>query len=238
VSGSDDAAPASRRRLYGRRRGKRLRAGRQALVERLLPELAFEIEATSVAVLEPTQLFPFAVTEVWLEIGFGNGEHLAYQAEANPTVGLIGVEPYLAGAARMVAHVDERRLSNVRLFLDDARLLLPCLADASIARLFTLFPDPWPKARHHKRRLVAEDTVREASRILEADGEWRLATDDMGYCRWILGLLTGRADFAWLAEGAEDWRRRPADGPETRYEAKAAAAGRRAAYLRFRRCPG
>ncbi|MDP6709066.1 MAG: tRNA (guanosine(46)-N7)-methyltransferase TrmB [Alphaproteobacteria bacterium] len=237
MSRPDDGASGNRRRLYGRRRGKRLRAGRLALVERLLPELAFDIDTTAPAALDPAGLFPAAVAEVWLEIGFGNGEHLAYQAAANPGIGLIGVEPYLAGVARMVAYIDERRLANVRLFIDDARLLLPCLADASITRLFTLFPDPWPKTRHHKRRLVAADTVAEASRILTPGGEWLLATDDMDYCRWMLGLLTGRSDFAWTAERAEDWRRRPADWPETRYEAKAAAAGRQAAYLRFRRHP-
>ncbi len=234
--GTDGEPP--RRLLYGRRRGKRLRAGRQALVERRLPELGFEIDATTPGGLDPRTLFSPAVDEVWLEIGFGNGEHLTHQAEASPGIGLIGADPYLAGVARMVAHVEERRLENVRLYVDDARLLLAALADASIGRLFTLFPDPWPKARHHKRRLVCEATILEAARVLAPGGEWRLATDDMDYCRAMLRQLTGQAAFGWLAEGAEDWRRRPADWPETRYEAKAAAAGRPAVYLRFRRLSG
>lgn len=232
---SDAAGPAPRRLLYGRRRGKRLRAGRQALVDRLLPDLAIEIEGLAPGALDPRTLFPFQVSDVWLEIGFGNGEHLVHQGEANPDIGLLGAEPYLAGVARMVAHVHERGLENVRLHVDDARLLLTALADASIGRLFTLFPDPWPKTRHHKRRLVTEATVLEVARVLAPGAEWRLATDDMGYCRWMLRHLTGRVEFAWLAEGAADWRRRPADWPETRYEAKARASGRAAVFLRFRR---
>ena len=126
-------------------------------------------------------------------------------------------------------------MNNVRIFADDARLLLDVLIDQSLGRLFTLFPDPWPKTRHHKRRFVQPDTVQAVARILKPGGEWRLATDDMGYCRWILRHLIGRSDFAWLIEDASDWRQRTADWPETRYEAKALADGRAPMFLKFRR---
>ena len=219
--------------LYGRRRGKPPRAGRQALLERRLPELSIDLAGTTPGTLQPRRLFTGPVADVWLEIGFGAGEHLADQLEAHPNVGMLGVEPYLAGVARLIAHVEARRLSNLRLFVDDARLLLEALADASIGRLFTLFPDPWPKVRHHKRRLVSPETVKMAARVLKPGAEWRLATDDPGYARQMLLLLTAAPAFAWLAESAEDWRRRPADWPQTRYEAKALSQGRQPIYLRF-----
>jgi len=226
-----------RKTLYGRRRGKPPRPARQALLERLLPELAISLGDVRPRSLDPRSLFAPRPAEVWLEIGFGAGEHLAALAAAHPERGFIGVEPFQAGLARMVAHVEENGLRNVRLFGDDARLLLAALADRSLGRAFLLFPDPWPKTRHHKRRFVQGQTVGELARLLVDRAEWRLATDDMSLCRWMLGRLTNRPEFDWLAERAEDWRRRPADWPPTRYEQKALAAGRRPAYLRFRRRP-
>lgn len=226
-----------RKTLYGRRRGKPLRPARQALVERLLPELTIPLDGAAPRSLDPRRLFPHAPDEVWLEIGFGAGEHLAALAAAHPERGFIGVEPFQAGLARMVAHVAERDLRNVRLFGDDARLLIAALADRSLGRAFLLFPDPWPKARHHKRRFVQRESVDEMARVLADGAEWRLATDDMGLCRWMLAHLVDRPEFEWLAESASDWRSRPADWPPTRYERKAQAAGRRPVYLRFRRRP-
>ena len=228
---------ARRKTLYGRRRGKPPRPARQALLERLLPELAIALDGLAPGGLDPRSLFAHAPAEVWLEIGFGAGEHLAALAAAHPERGFIGVEPFAAGLARMVAHVAERDLRNVRLLGDDARPLLAALADRSLARAFLLFPDPWPKVRHHKRRFVQDETVSQLARLLIDGGEWRLATDDMGLCRWMLAHLVDRREFEWLAEGPADWRTRPADWPPTRYEAKARAAGRRPAYLRFRRRP-
>ena len=226
-----------RKTLYGRRRGKPPRPARQAWLDRLLPELAIQLDGLAPRSLDPRCLFAHAPAEVWLEVGFGAGEHLAALAEAHPERGFIGVEPFQAGFARMVAHVAEKRLGNVRLLADDARLLLTALADGSLGRAFLLFPDPWPKARHHKRRFVQDGTVTELARLLADGAEWRLATDDMGLCRWMLAHLVERPEFEWLAEGPADWRSRPADWPPTRYEAKALAAGRRPAYLRFRRRP-
>jgi tRNA (guanine-N7-)-methyltransferase len=230
-----EAGHRRRRILYGRRRGKRPRPGRQALLEARLPGLALELAGVAPGTLEPGQLFGTPVRASWLEIGFGAGEHLAWQLAANPEVGILGAEPYLAGVARLVGALDEAAVPRLRLLLDDGRLLLEALAPASLERLFTLFPDPWPKARHHKRRLVQPETAAAAARVLASGGEWRLATDDMDYARWMLRCLTGNTEFEWLARHADDWRHRPADWPETRYEAKALAAGRRPLYLRFRR---
>lgn len=226
-----------RKTLYGRRRGKPLRPGRQALLERLLPELEIQLAGAAPGSFDPRALFRHAPAEVWLEIGFGAGEHLATLAADRPDLGFIGVEPFQAGLARMVAHVAERGLGNVRLFADDARLLIAALADASLGRAFLLFPDPWPKTRHHKRRFVQDETVSELARVLADGAEWRLATDDMGLARWMLAHLVDRPEFEWLAERADDWRVRPPDWPPTRYEQKALAAGRRPVYFRFRRRP-
>jgi tRNA (guanine-N7-)-methyltransferase len=231
-----DEVSRPRRILYGRRRGKPPRPGRQALVEARLPALALDADNLP-AGLAPATLFAAPVREVWFEVGFGAGEHLAWQLAAHPEVGMIGAEPYMAGVARLVGTMDQADLPRVRLLPDDGRLLLEALAPASIGRLFTLFPDPWPKARHRKRRLVQPATVAAAARVLAPGAEWRLATDDMDYARWMLRCLTGCAEFAWLAAHADDWRRRPDDWPPTRYEAKALAAGRRPLYLRFRRLP-
>lgn len=184
--------------------------------------------------LDPAQLFP-AARELWLEIGFGGGEHLASQARAHPDVGFVGVEPFVTGVARLLAEMTAGGLGNIRIFPDDARLLLPALPDGSLGRIFVLFPDPWPKKRHHKRRIVNPETVAEFARLLRPGGELRIATDDVGYARWILAACLAEPRLEWLAERAADWRERPADWPPTRYEQKALAAGRRPVYFRFRR---
>lgn len=182
--------------------------------------------------LDPRGLFVPPVREVWLEIGFGGGEHLLAQAAAHPEIGLIGVEPFLGGVARLLAAVGARGCSNVRVLADDARLLLAALPDASIGRLFVLFPDPWPKLRHHKRRIVNPATVAAMARVLLPAGELRLATDDPDYAAAMEAALAGepRLAFARLP-------RRPADWPGTRYEAKALAAGRTPVWLRAERRP-
>ncbi len=219
--------------LYGRRRGKKLRPARQALIEKLLPELRIELPASGR--LEPATLFAAPPEAVWLEIGFGGGEHLAWQAKANPEAGLIGCEPFVNGLASLLAQVSAQALANVRVFDDDARKLLDVLAEASIARLFVLFPDPWPKARHHKRRIIGRETLDACARVLADGAELRLATDDMSYCRWMLERLVGHGAFDWLARGPADWRERPDDWPQTRYEAKARKQGARPVFLRYRR---
>lgn len=229
------AAPP-RRQIWGRRHGPRLRPGRQLLLEARLPQLAITLPETGR--LEPRLLFPRPPREVWLEIGFGGGEHLAAQAAAHRDVGFLGVEPFVNGVARLLALAEEAGLDNIRILMDDARLLLRALADASIGRAFVLFPDPWPKLRHHKRRIVNPATVAGLARVLAPGAELRLATDDPDYARAMLEAVLRDGRFAWLAECAADWLARPEGGPPTRYEAKAQAAGRRCTYLRFRREPG
>ena len=207
------------------------------MLDRLLPELRYVPGQAAPGSVDPGGLFAGSVREVWLEIGFGGGEHLAAQAAAHRDIGFLGAEPFRNGLARMLGHIDDAALDNVRLIEDDAGLLLQDLADASITRAFLLFPDPWPKRRHHKRRFVSPANVDALARVLADGASWRIATDDMGYCRWILAALTAHPAFEWTARGPADWRRRADDWPATRYEAKALAAGRRPAYLSFRRRP-
>lgn len=223
------------RRVYGRRRGRKLRPGRQSLTQSLLPRLSIALPEQGS--LDPANLFRSSPSGVWLEIGFGAGEHLVAQAERHPDIGFIGVEVFENGVARLVGEVDRRGLGNVRIFVDDARLLLDRLVPASIGRMFILFPDPWPKQRHHKRRLVAPATLDRFAAIMQPGAELRLATDDRDYLAWMLQHVTAHPDFLWLARRSADWRERPPDWPPTRYEEKARAAGRAPAFLRFARRP-
>jgi tRNA (guanine-N7-)-methyltransferase len=221
------------RLIYGRRKGHRLRPGRQRLLDELLPKL--QVHVPEGGPLDPASLFAHRPRRFWLEIGFGGGEHLAYQAAAHPDVGLIGCEPFIGGVARLLSLIETQGLANIRLFTDDARLLVQALPDACLERVFILFPDPWPKTRHHKRRIVNPVTAREFARLLLPGGEVRLASDDMGYVRAMLLALRARPELQWLARRPGDWRERPADWPMTRYESKAVAAGRACVYLGFLR---
>ncbi|MGE4217999.1 MAG: tRNA (guanosine(46)-N(7))-methyltransferase TrmB [Alphaproteobacteria bacterium] len=230
---TEDRPPAGR--VYGRRRGRPLRGGRQALIEDLLPRLRLEVPAAGR--LDPQAIFGCPVQAVWLEIGFGGGEHLAWQAAAHPDIGMIGAEVFLNGVASLLAHVADAPPANLRLFPDDARALLDALPDASLDRVFLLFPDPWPKQRHHRRRFIQPANLDRLARIMRDGAELRMASDHMDYLRWMLFHTQRHPDFVWQADGPEDWRHRTADWPETRYEAKAKARGLRPAYLRFRRRP-
>jgi tRNA (guanine-N7-)-methyltransferase len=218
------------RLIYGRRKGHRLRPGRQRLLAEVLPDL--EVILPESGLLDAAVLFP-GRDRLWLEIGSGGGEHLVAQALANPKVGLIGCEPYVSGVARTLSLVQGHRRDNVRLFTDDVRLLMHVLPDACLERIFVLFPDPWPKKRHHKRRIVNPATAAEFRRLLRAGGELRLATDDMTYARAMLLALRLCPALHWQARRPADWRARPSDSPPTRYENKALAAGRACVYLRF-----
>lgn len=215
---------------FGRRRGRKLRAGRAALLDTLLPQLAVSLPAGD-APIDPRTLFPASPREVWLEIGFGGGEHLAWQAEHDPDVGLIGCEPYENGVVALLGHVRDRGLANIRIWNDDARLLLERLAPASIARAFVLFPDPWPKARHHKRRLIQAPFLDALARVLTPGAEFRLASDHADYVAWMLERVPVHPAFALTAR----FDARPADWPETRYEAWSVGEGRHPAYLSFTR---
>ncbi|MBI1209214.1 MAG: tRNA (guanosine(46)-N7)-methyltransferase TrmB [Azospirillum sp.] len=229
-----ESQPDRDERYHGRRRGRPLRKLRTALLETLLPRLAVDRPAPG-SRLDPASLFPHPVAEVWLEIGFGGGEHLAAQAAAHPAIGFVGCEPFLNGIAGLLTHIDSRNLANVRIYPDDARPLLDALPDASIGRCFVLFGDPWPKQRHRERRFVGPANLDRLARILKPGAELRLASDDPVLIAWMIDHAWHHPAFEWLAEGPQDWRTRPADWPPTRYEQKAITAGRRPVFLRFRR---
>jgi tRNA (guanine-N7-)-methyltransferase len=223
-----------RRTLYGRRRGKKLRAGQQGLLDTLLPKLMLQLPANS-GEIDLARAFGGSIPKggVWLEIGFGSGEHLVQQALAHPEVGLIGCEPYVNGVAKCLAEIERAALANVRLFPDDARLLMAALPPRSLGRVFVLFPDPWPKTRHHKRRLVQRATLDSLAGLMKPGAELRLATDDPSYLPWMVEHTTTHPAFEWLAERPSDWRGRPDDWPPTRYEQKKIAG--RPVFLRLRR---
>ncbi len=220
-------------RSYGRRRGRPLSARQQALMDGVLPRLALDLSQPPPQPLSGLFGTRAGVIETWLEIGFGGAEHLLWQAERNPQAGIIGCEPFVDGVVKALDGIEARQLGNVRLHADDARAVLAWLPDASIARAFILFPDPWPKARHRKRRLVSSATLAALARVMRPGAELRVGTDIGDYARTILIAFQAELAFRWLAEHPDDWRVRPADWPETRYERKAITAGRRCAYLRF-----
>ena len=208
---TDDLRPL---RTFGRIKSRPIKPRQAALLETLLPRIRLPQGR-----FDPRDLTPEA-KEVWLEIGFGGGEHLAAQAERGPQNLYLGAEPFLNGVASVLRHIDERGLTNVRLLAGDARTLMAALPDASLDRLIILFPDPWPKARHHKRRLVQDDFVADAARLLKAGGRLRFATDWADYADWALQRFLASPDLAWQAEAADDWRKPPADHVTTRYEEK------------------
>lgn len=228
--------PSPPLQLYGRRQGRPLRKQRAGLMASLLPRLRLALPDDAARLREPATLFPDMATPpqaLWLEVGFGGGEHLAWQAAVHPEVGFIGCEPFVNGVASLLQHVQAQALHNVRIVDDDARPLLAALPEASIDRCFVLFADPWPKPRHHRRRFIGPDNLPHLARILRDGAELRLASDDIGLVRWMLDHTWHHPDFVWLARAAADWRQRPADAPPTRYEEKARAAGRRPVFLRF-----
>lgn len=218
-------------RSYGRRKGRKASPRQQALARDLLPRLSLPLEEPAPADL--AALGGSACRKIWLEIGFGGGEHLVWQAENDGAALLIGCEPFMDGVVKVLDAIDSRAIGNVRLHADDARTVLRWLPPGSIDRAFILFPDPWPKARHRKRRLVNPETVSALARVLRPGAELRLGTDIGDYAAQMLEVVLGSGRFDWLAERAADWRVRCADWPPTRYEKKAIREGRRCAYLRF-----
>lgn len=219
---------------HGRRRGRRLRGRRQLLLDEMLPRLRVQLPASGGA-LDPSSLFSARPFEIWLEVGFGSGEHLAEQARRHPHIGFIGCEVFVNGVAALLAQLERMGLTNVRIVDDDCRQLLAVLPKASVSRLFLLFPDPWPKLRHAKRRFVSPANIELMAHLLADGAELRVATDDPGYVRWTLQHLADHPDFSWLAATPRDWREPPLDWVETRYQRKAAAAGRRVVFLAFER---
>lgn len=228
--------PSSRKRqIHGRRLGKKLRPGQLSLLSDLLPSLRIPVTPDQPQDLDLGTLFESPRQETWLEIGFGGGEHLVHQAESHPETGFLGCEPFINGMAKLLRTISLNGLSNIRIYDDDARDLISCLPDASIDRIYLLYPDPWPKRRHHKRRFVQVDVLLELARIMADKAELYFATDIPDLIDWTFIQLQQTPEFSWQARSAEDWRQPYPGWPGTRYEAKALREGRTPAYLTFQR---
>jgi tRNA (guanine-N7-)-methyltransferase len=227
---SDDL---QKRAFFGRRKGHRLKPQQAALFETVLPRLALDLETAAPANL--ATLFPTPVGPVRLEVGFGGGEHMLADAERDPQTGFIGVEPFVNGMAKALAAITARGLVNIRLHFGDAIHVLDWLPGHSIARLDLIYPDPWPKRRHWKRRFVQDATIAAMARVLEPGGSFRFVTDWPDYAAWTLRHLMRSREFEWTAERADDWRLPWLGFSGTRYEAKAKREGRAPCYLIFRR---
>jgi tRNA (guanine-N7-)-methyltransferase len=211
-------------RSYGRRRGRKPSARQAALLHDDLPRLTFD----------PANP-PVGFTRRWLEIGFGGGEHLLWQARKNPNVAMIGCEPFEDGVIKVLTAITGEELKNIRLHMGDVREILLSIQPDSIDRAFILFPDPWPKRKHRKRRLVNESLLRLLTKVMRPGAELRIGTDIGDYARTMLEAFATEPLFVWQAQSPEDWRVRPDDWPETRYEAKAVREGRKRYYFRFLR---
>ena len=221
--------PTTIGRLYGRQSGHRLRAGQAALVEEFLPRLSVPEGPLSAAALFGDE------RPLELEIGFGAGEHLARQGAMRPIHGFIGCEPFLNGVVGALQHIRDDGLANVRLHMGDALDVLARLPDGSLSRVYLLHPDPWPKARHAKRRFMNPGPLDRIAAKLKPGGEFRFGTDHPVYLRWALMQMQRRRDFEWLVSDGRDFQTRPDDWPETRYERKARAQGHEVWYFKFRR---
>ncbi len=215
--------------FYGRRKGKALRPGQDRVLRDVLPTL--RLAAGTIARLD--QVFAKPVEAVHLEIGFGGGEHLASAARAEPRTGFIGCEPFVNGMAKLLAVVQAEGLDNVRVWDEDATGLIARLPDASIGRVYLLFPDPWPKRRQRKRRFVSDASLAALARVMEPRAELRFATDIDDYAGWALARVLRSPDFSWPARRPDDWRQPWPGWPGTRYEAKALRVDRPASYLTF-----
>ena len=219
-------------RLYGRRQDKPLKPRQDRLIRDLLPRVAFS--ADTINAMAEKHGGP-----VHFEVGFGGGEHLAWQAEHAPDALFFGAEPFINGVAKLLSLIDDHQLTNIRILEGDARPALEALPDGALDRLYLLQPDPWPKKRHHKRRMVSYAFLAEAARLLRPGAELRISSDIADYVRWTLmhWQMFERAGgaFDWLATKSDDWRGPPSDWPKTRYMTKGEAAGRPITYLRFQK---
>lgn len=230
-------------KFYGRRKGKTLRNRRLTAYEEVLPEVEIRLpfplsrlregEQGGVSPVDPQSFFPSPCKSIWLEIGFGDGKHLLHQAMAHPDVGFIGCEPFINGIAALCADIRDNNIKNIRIWPDDARLLMAAVKDASIDRCFLLNSDPWPKKKHAKRRFIQKETLDELHRLLKPGAPFRMSSDHPVLAAWQLEKTYFHGGFEWTATCAADWRDRPADLPETRYQKKGAGQGRPTVFLDF-----
>jgi tRNA (guanine-N7-)-methyltransferase len=228
-----DDREGAQRAFFGRRKGHPLRPRQAALFKTLLPRLALDL--TQPAPADLRALFADKPDEIRLEVGFGGAEHLIAQAKANSHIGFVGSDAFVNAIAKALISIDVDKLANIRLHFGDASALIAWLPPASLARIDLLYPDPWPKRRHWKRRFIQDDNLKRLARILKSGGELRFATDIAGYAAYALARVLRSPDFVWTAESADDWRKAWPDFSGTRYETKAKRAGRTPAYFIFRR---
>jgi tRNA (guanine-N7-)-methyltransferase len=228
----DEERPRKRIAFFGRRQGHKLGPRHAALLESLLPRLALDLTATAG---DLSNLFSPKVDSVRLEIGFGSGEYLVAEAQQRPRTGFIGVEPFVNGMAKALAAIEARQLANIRLHHGDALDVLDWLPAAGLAGVDLVYPDPWPKRRHWKRRFVQDASLAEIGRVLRPAGEFRFVTDISDYAAWTLERGLRARDLVWTAEGADDWRQPWRGFTGTRYEAKAKREGRGPCYLVFQK---
>jgi tRNA (guanine-N7-)-methyltransferase len=230
---TNDIEGHSARAFFGRRKGHPLKARQAALFDTLLPRLA--LDPGKPAPTDLHALFQNTLGEMRLEIGFGGAEHLIAQALAHPRSGFIGSDAFINGVAKALVSIDENKLDNIRLHFGDASTLIDWLPPGALARIDLLYPDPWPKRRHWKRRFIQDERLKRLARILKSGGELRFATDIADYAVYALARVLRSPDFSWTAERADDWRNAWPDFSGTRYEAKAKREDRTPAYFIFRR---
>lgn len=219
--------------FFGRRKGKALRPNQERLMAESLGQLKLDLAAPAPADL--ATLFSVPVTSIRLESGFGGGEHLIHRAATNLDTGFIGVEPFVNSMAKLLARIEDLGLKNIRLYDDDAVQVLDWLPAASIDHIDLLYPDPWPKKRHWKRRFVSDANLERFHRVLKPGGLFCFASDIDTYVNWVLQHIDRHGGFDWTARNASDWLTEFEDWPGTRYEAKARREGRSSAYLTFRK---
>ena len=219
-------------RFYGRRQGRKLSSTRAGVLDAVLPQYQITLDDISDGKdIEPTIFLGSDTEEIWFEVGFGNGEHLAEQAVRNPNIGMIGCEPFINGVSNLLRLIEKNNIENIRIWTDDARILMDKLRPNTISKIFVLHPDPWPKKKHHKRRFIQDETLDMFANFMKKSAELRLATDDARLADWMLDKVWHHKNFKWLAKKADDWRIRPDDWPETRYGKKQLAG--KPVYLRF-----
>lgn len=227
----------ARRRVYGRRLGRPMGASRQDVIDNLLPKLSLSTDQMSEdAKLDPAILFADGKKETVLEIGFGNGEHLKALMEQKPDRNYIGAEPFINGMSAFLKSIKDMDHGNIRVWMDDAVMLARSLQSNSISAIYILNPDPWPKKKHHKRRIVRDETLGEYHRILKQGGDLVMATDVDELAEWMVTETMNHGGFEWQVKSSADWKTMPEGWMlTTRYAAKGEAAGRKETYLLFKK---
>lgn len=228
--GPNSKGPKGELPFYGRRRGRPLRPQMKALFDTVLPSYQMPEHCDNLA-----SLFAHDPKDIYLEIGFGGGEHLAGLAAASPDDGFIGAEPFINGVASLLRHIDDEKLTNIRIWPDDVRLFLDNLPAGTLAGAYIMFPDPWPKKRHAGRRILQQSMRDRLARLIRPKGWLRMASDHPIAKGWLLAEAMADDRFIWQANQPDDWRNRPENWPKTRYMAKAFEEGRLPSWFEFQR---